>query len=676
MMAQFLLLHEDRHFVWFNVAFDYWVIAKWLGSDTLLSELVDAGQFHDAMILDQLVRLAQGGKGSKFGESDGIYPRDLGEVGADYGYEVNKADPYRLRFAELLQVPESQWGSEDFGFFHYALKDAIANLTIWDGLVYNAATLHGDNPVTYGLLSEQIQVKATIALAEMSRLGIAVDNQYAKELNQRWLTEIQHLAAHLELLAPGSLSKSRKGVMKLSGKSQLPSLSNKTLQRHLAEIEKEHGLTPEVSPKTNKTSMRAERWSNLELNNPMVDTWLKLADAKKVMQFITPLTSTITVHTRYNLLVRTGRTSASNPNLQQMPREPWFRRVFVPRPGYKFVVADYSVIELRTLAAVMYRMFGRSRLRDVLIAGQDPHANTAAMMLGQTYEDFLALKTSDPSLFKAKRQAAKAINFGVPGGLGAEKLARYAKATYGVDMTVPQAAEFRHQLISEVYPELTDYLSWDVFEALAYNTGVAADKLRSLWYGYEDGVSRVEWETELGRAAERSDWNLWLMEKIVKGETHTKKGSRIADWLVTKVWDFLQAVGPLSTLEDEWRGQINRVLPGDDFHKRLFAIPVTTLTGRVRGKTEYTESKNTPFQGLAADGAKLAMWNLVKAGFRPVAFVHDEFVVEVPEGYGVIDMTELKARQVVQIMRESMEPLLGGIPVEAEYKIADWWEKP
>jgi hypothetical protein len=45
----------------------------------------------------------------------------------------------------------------------------------------------------------------------------------------------------------------------------------------------------------------------------------------------------------------------------------------------------------------------------------------------------------------------------------------------------------------------------------------------------------------------------------------------------------------------------------------------------------FTQSCNTPFSGLAADGAKLALWNLTHVGFRVVAFVHDEIVLEIPE---------------------------------------------
>lgn len=52
--------------------------------------------------------------------------------------------------------------------------------------------------------------------------------------------------------------------------------------------------------------------------------------------------------------IRTGRFSSKNPNLQQIPARTdngkLLRRLFIPRDGYTFIVADYSQIELRLAA--------------------------------------------------------------------------------------------------------------------------------------------------------------------------------------------------------------------------------------------------------------------------------------------------------------------------------------
>ena len=99
--------------------------------------------------------------------------------------------------------------------------------------------------------------------------------------------------------------------------------------------------------------------------------------------------------------------------------------------------------------------------------------------------------------------------------------------------------------------------------------------------------------------------------------------------------------------------------------------PAATPTGRIRANVGFTAARNTPFQGLAADGAKLAMWDLVKAGHRIVAFVHDEFVIELPVQ---VDYTAV-ARQIEQICCSAMGQLLDDIPVSCEYALADRWYK-
>jgi DNA polymerase I-like protein with 3'-5' exonuclease and polymerase domains len=65
------------------------------------------------------------------------------------------------------------------------------------------------------------------------------------------------------------------------------------------------------------------------------------------------------------------------------------------------------------------------------------------------------------------------------------------------------------------------------------------------------------------------------------------------------------------------------------------------FSNRIRGKVFPTQAANTPFQGLASDGIKYAMWLLAKAmyidkksplyGSRFVAMVHDETILEIPE---------------------------------------------
>ena len=110
---------------------------------------------------------------------------------------------------------------------------------------------------------------------------------------------------------------------------------------------------------------------------------------------------------------------------------------------------------------------------------------------------------------------------------------------------------------------------------------------------------------------------------------------------------------------------------GTQLTKDLLHGPSVTLTGRLRGRVGYSQAKNHPFQSLAADGAKIALWRLYREGFRCVAFVHDEVIIEIP-----IDSDHTsQARVIDSILCDSMKELTGEIPVACEYALTSRWLK-
>ena len=97
---------------------------------------------------------------------------------------------------------------------------------------------------------------------------------------------------------------------------------------------------------------------------------------------------------------------------------------FVPSEGNVFVKADYSTVELATLAQVMIGQFGqRSFMGEAINNGQDLHRLVAGYLVHKKPEEV----TVD------ERQKAKPINFGKPGGMGHDGLKNYAKTSYGAD---------------------------------------------------------------------------------------------------------------------------------------------------------------------------------------------------------------------------------------------------
>jgi DNA polymerase-1 len=132
-----------------------------------------------------------------------------------------------------------------------------------------------------------------------------------------------------------------------------------------------------------------------------------------------------------------GRTSCSSPNLQQVPRDPRYRRCFVAPPGRALVKADYSQLQLRIAAKIA----GDQAMLDAYARGEDLHTRTAQQLTGKT------------DVSKADRQLAKAVNFGLLFGLGAKGLRGYAKSNYGLDLSEAEAKQYRRAFFA-AYPGL------------------------------------------------------------------------------------------------------------------------------------------------------------------------------------------------------------------------------
>ena len=108
-----------------------------------------------------------------------------------------------------------------------------------------------------------------------------------------------------------------------------------------------------------------------------------------------------------NLVTATGRLSSTEPNLQNIPVRTdlgaEIRKMFVPKPGYVLVDADYSQIELRVLAHIADDQV----MRQAFIDRQDIHSVTASQVFEVAVDQVTPLQ----------RRHAKAVNFGIVYGI-------------------------------------------------------------------------------------------------------------------------------------------------------------------------------------------------------------------------------------------------------------------
>lgn len=149
----------------------------------------------------------------------------------------------------------------------------------------------------------------------------------------------------------------------------------------------------------------------------------------------------------------TGRTASRDPNGQNYPkRGEWakpFLKIFRPNPGYRYVAADLSQIELRIAAWEA----GEPRMLDIYRNDGDIHMMTAAATMRLTPQEFMQL---DAATRKFKRFGAKGTNFGFIYGMSANGFRGYAKTQYGLDYTEKEAYEMR-ELFFDTYAKLPDW---------------------------------------------------------------------------------------------------------------------------------------------------------------------------------------------------------------------------
>lgn len=209
------------------------------------------------------------------------------------------------------------------------------------------------------------------------------------------------------------------------------------------------------------------------------------------------------IHTNYNLCgARTGRLSSSKPNLQNLPRDNDIRSHFIAEPGKVLIVADYSQIEIRVGAEL-------SRDEEMLRAyeeGVDIHALTASTVSGKEISE----------VTKSDRQMAKAVNFGFMFGLGAAKFSRYAKNSYGVEVTDDEA----HEAIDAWRSLYNGYFNWQMEQASkgseTHYTQTPMGKLRRL---HKDNTYGAAMNTPVqGGAAEVMLGALIDVEKVMPAE--------------------------------------------------------------------------------------------------------------------------------------------------------------
>ncbi|MCX7619918.1 MAG: DNA polymerase I [Acidimicrobiales bacterium] len=283
-------------------------------------------------------------------------------------------------------------------------------------------------------LHDEIEVPLVRVLAKMEVVGIGVDVDELKALNEQMATECAMLTRQIWADAGEEFNVN----------------STPQLRRILFE---KLGLSPQKRTKTG-FSTDAASLEKLLGQHPIIEHLLRYREVEKLRStygegLLSEVGPDGRIHATFNQTVaRTGRLSSDAPNLHNIPvrREDGrsFRRAFVAAPGYELLVADYNQIELRCIA----HLSQDPGLIAAFESGQDIHTATAARVFG----------VEPAQVTSEQRSKAKMVSYGLAYGMEAYGLAQ----RLGIETKEAQKILDSY---FEAFPAVRDYMERVVAEA-------------------------------------------------------------------------------------------------------------------------------------------------------------------------------------------------------------------
>lgn len=286
-----------------------------------------------------------------------------------------------------------------------------------------------DNLSKTGMLSLfwEIEMPLIPVLCSMEKVGIKVEKQALKEYGDSLVGRIEELA---------------KQIYELAGEE-----FNINSPKQLGEILFERLHMPHAKKKKTGYSTSADVLDKLAPDYPIVSLVLEYRQLTKLKStYADGLVNFISEDGRihgafHQTITATGRISSADPNLQNIPIRMelgrLIRKVFVPEPGYVFLDADYSQIELRVLAHLSQDM----TLIRAYKEEQDIHRITASQVFHTPMKEVTSLQ----------RRNAKAVNFGIVYGISSFGLSQ------DLSISKKEAATYIEKYF-ETYPRVKEFL--------------------------------------------------------------------------------------------------------------------------------------------------------------------------------------------------------------------------
>ena len=632
-----LLDADDIVFVAHHARFDFAVLAA--ADASLLPKIFrayDEGRVRCTMVREKLLALARGelADEGETGAKRNVKFSLAASVQRRFGIDLSEAKtakggplPWRLRFSELDGVPIEAWPKEARD---YALDDAKWNLALFDSQTdeLNEQGMSGDM-----IPDEAYQTRGAFWLYLLSVRGVRTDVERVNILKTSLETEyarINALVRAADVLKP----KMQKGEMVWS--KNMAALRERVVAAYGGE---------DFAPKTAKGAVSTAREDLLKPANPRVLEWIEKAETEIAKRRQEAGLPPPTADEAATMVRRLSEDAATAFGVEAEQVYNWLVLHAVgERSGVEKVLNTYVPVLLQgtqyPITPTFNELVASGRTSSVNPNLQNPPRKGGIRECfvprrGYYYAfcdySFIELCTLAQSCLEmfGWSEMADAINAGLDPHLD------MAASMLGIPYEEAIALKKQKDTVITEYRQMS----------------------KALNFGYPGGLGAAKF-VEYARAG--------YGVSLTEAEARRKKEEWYKKWPEMRLYH--QHFGSMA-LGDR---QFTVVQPGSN---------------RVRGGCFFPAACNTVFQGRAADGAKRAGWYIATEcylkdpyrdgsgptplyGARPVLFVHDEFILEVP-----IATAHEATLRLSDVMIAGMREVVPDVKVGTEYAIATRWYK-
>lgn len=278
----------------------------------------------------------------------------------------------------------------------------------------------------------RLEMDVLAALCDMELTGAYIDQEQLGKLSAQISEDLEKAKAKAfqvagKVFSINSVPVKQELLFAVNPDTGKPRLKPNTKFQNALTPKGKEAVRRKEDPQPNMFSVSADALEIFRGKDDLVDALLEYQDLNKLMTtYVTPYTGgeveretngkkkTITkksllingrVHTNFKAHgAETGRFSSSEPNLQNIPSSGEYgklvRNLFIAPPGHKLVVADYSQIEPRVIAAL----------------AQDPVLMNNYLTGGDIY-------TTIGDTMGVDRKAGKVLVLAISYGVGPDKIA-------------------------------------------------------------------------------------------------------------------------------------------------------------------------------------------------------------------------------------------------------------